>query len=132
MTKTLYSTPPSSVLGQAMLDAWLCGDRLRLTKNLRDVSSFPVPSALTTERERLETLKTIAHEMTRTPDLFASRSDDPRIGSWISLLDHLANSGVPVQLNRAEGGSDPERRAASGRSHLAREPRFAVNQTLEA
>ncbi len=86
-----YELYPSRLLGRAMLDAWLCGDRLQLSKKLRDVRSFRWQFADSIERERLEVLKAIACGMTLSSDLFATRSIDPRLGSWINLLDHLAN-----------------------------------------
>lgn len=88
-----YDPCPSRILGQAMLDAWLCGDRPRLSRKLQDARSFPFPVALGVERDRLEVLKALASEMSLSDNLFASRAADPRLGSWIDLLDHLASSG---------------------------------------
>lgn len=95
-TNSDYDPCPSRLLGQAMLDAWLCGDRPRLSRKLRDARSFPLPFTGDIERERLEVLKTMASEMTLTDNLFAPRTVDPRLGSWIDMLDHLARSASPV------------------------------------
>jgi hypothetical protein len=93
MTATPHYNPcPSRLLGRAMLDAWLCGDESRLSQKLEDVRSFRIHSAGNAEQERLEVLKTMAYQMALSSDLFAPRTVDPRLGSWIDLLDHLANS----------------------------------------
>jgi hypothetical protein len=73
-----------------MLDAWLCGDQSRLSQKLEDVRSFH--SAGRTEQDRFEVLRTMACQMALSSNLFAPRNVDPRLGSWIDLLDHLANS----------------------------------------
>ncbi|MGA2714384.1 MAG: hypothetical protein ABSG41_14850 [Bryobacteraceae bacterium] len=87
-----YNPCPSRLLGRAMLDAWLCGDQSRLSQKLEDVRSFRIHSAGIAEQDRLEVLKTMAYQMALSSDLFAPRSSDPRLGSWIDLLDHLATS----------------------------------------
>lgn len=79
-----------------MLDAWLCGDQPRLSQKLEDVRSFRTHSAAGTEQDRIQVLKTMAYQMALSPDLFAPRTVDPRLGSWIDLLDHLANSGADM------------------------------------
>jgi len=121
MTKPEFHPQSSRSLGRAMLDAWLCGDRPRLSQNLRAVNSMPIRSADAAETDRLETLKAIAERMWLVPDLAASRAEDPRIGSWLSLLDHLASSD----------SFDAERGAAAISHHLTFKPGFAVHQALK-
>jgi hypothetical protein len=93
---SVYNPCPSRLLGRAMLDAWLCGDQSRLSQKLEDVRSFRIHSAAGAEQDRLEVLKTMACEMALSSNLFAPRTIDPRLGSWIDLLDHLANSDTEM------------------------------------
>ena len=121
MTKPAYDLRPSRLLGREMLDAWLCGDCLRLSQNLREVCALPMPLVNSAERDRLETLKAIAQRMRLTADLAASRAEDPRIGSWISLLDHLAGSD----------SYDSERGAPAVGQHFAFETGLAVHEAIK-
>lgn len=42
------------------------------------------------EGDRVELLKSIALRMKESPDLFATRSESPRVGIWFDLLHHLS------------------------------------------
>ena len=92
----VYNPCPSRLLGRAMLDAWLCGDQSRLSQKLEDVRSFRIHAAGGAEQDRLEVLRTMACQMALSSNLFAPRTVDPRLGSWIDLLDHLANSDAEM------------------------------------
>lgn len=111
----------ASLLGRQVLDAWLCGDRVQLSRNLKEVNAMPIQLTDSAERDRLETLKAIAERMWSIPDSAVSRAQDPRIGSWLNLLDHLAGAD----------GFDSERGAAAVGHHLAFKPRLAVHQAFK-
>jgi hypothetical protein len=80
----------SQMLATILLDAWLSGDRYRLSGELDRMAALrrlPVDGA---ESDRMEILTSIAGEMQAYPDLFAPRTASARIGVWMDLLNHLS------------------------------------------
>jgi hypothetical protein len=72
-----------------LLDAWLSGDRYRLSGELDRMAALPLPGD-GAECDRMEILTSIACEMQAHADLFAPRTATARIGVWMDLLDHLS------------------------------------------
>jgi hypothetical protein len=78
-----------------LLDVWLSGDHARLRQELDRVSrdsliSCDLISRDEDEDDRVELLKSIAMRMKESPDLFATRGENPRVGVWFDLLHHLS------------------------------------------
>ena len=89
MVSSLY-TCPSSVLAKSLLDVWLSGDHARLRQELDHVSRVSLISSDEDEDDRVELVKSIAMRMKESPDLFATRGENPRVGIWFDLLNHLS------------------------------------------
>lgn len=95
MVSSLY-TCPASVLAKSLLDVWLSGDHRRLRVELENVERMAVPVSSDDEWDRVELLKSIAGRMRESSDLFATRAESPRIGTWFDLLRHLSVDGSLV------------------------------------
>jgi hypothetical protein len=89
-------TPPandscsSQALATTLLDAWLSGDRYRLSWELDRIAALPQLPGDGAERDRMEILTSIVSEMQAQADLFVPRSVNARIGAWMALLDHFS------------------------------------------
>lgn len=83
-------TCSSQVLAATLLDAWLSGDRYRLTWVLEQMSALPQLPGDGAECDRMEILTSIAGEMRAHSDLFTLRAANPRVGAWMNLLDHFS------------------------------------------
>lgn len=86
-------TCPAAALAKSLLDVWLSGDHARLRQKLDHVSHFSLSCEDEDEDDRVELLKSIAMRMKESPDLFATRTESPRVGIWFDLLHHLS---VPI------------------------------------
>jgi hypothetical protein len=89
MVSSFY-TCPAAALAKSLLDVWLSGDHARLRQELDRVSGASLISSDEDEDDRVELLKSIAMRMKESPDLFASRGENPRVGTWFDLLHHLS------------------------------------------
>ena len=89
----LSYTCPATALAKSILDVWLSGDQRRLRLELDSVErmSLPVDSD-----DRCELLKSIAGKMQQSPDLYASRTESPRVGTWLDLLHHLSGESTLI------------------------------------
>ena len=76
-------------LAEALLRAWIRGDRLELENEIHHTSTAREP-ANGGDDERLELLKAVAERMLLLPDLFAFRDADPQLDLCLNLLLHLA------------------------------------------
>ncbi|HUI55986.1 MAG TPA: hypothetical protein VLY04_13515 [Bryobacteraceae bacterium] len=90
---TFESVAPSVAVrqAQALLKAWVCGDLPKLQAELDRSVFLSLVADEDTGDEQLELLKTIAFQMKTSPDLFAERAQDPRLGVCVDLLMHLAS-----------------------------------------
>jgi hypothetical protein len=89
MVSCLY-TCPAAALAKSLLDVWLSGDHARLRRELDHVSRVTRVADNEDEDDRVELLRSIAVRMKESPDLFAARAENPRIGIWFDLLHHLS------------------------------------------
>lgn len=89
-------TCPATTLAKSLLDVWLSGDQRRLRLELRNVGQISLLSGSEDSCDRFELLKSIAGRMRESPDLFASRSESPRLGTWFDLLHHLSGQSTFV------------------------------------
>jgi len=92
MVSSLY-TCPAAALAKSLLDVWLSGDHARLRQELDHVSRVSLIFNDEDEDDRVELLKSIAMRMKESPDLFATRTESPRVGVWFDLLHHLSADG---------------------------------------
>jgi hypothetical protein len=91
----------SQLLAATLLDAWLSGDRYRLSWELARMAVLPQSPGDGAECDRMDVLIGIACEMQAHADLLAPRTRSARIGVWIDLLDHLSGRGNPFRTERA-------------------------------
>ena len=93
-------------LAEALLRAWIRGDRLELENEIHHASTAREP-ANGAEDEKLELLKSVAERMLLLPNLFASRDADPQLDLCLDLLVHLAacqaTPCAPAPLARQAG-----------------------------
>jgi len=89
----MQTSSPSLAERQAqdLLRAWVCGDLPRLLAELDRSTFIPLSADGRRESEQLELLKSVACQMRCSPDLYAERSTDPRLGLCVDLLMHLAS-----------------------------------------
>jgi hypothetical protein len=86
MTMTQASLSPSSYQAQAILRAWMAGDRGQLNKQLAYASDFPSEISDTAEQERMELLTEIAKQWQMTPGRIPGEHES----LYTTLLQHLA------------------------------------------
>lgn len=80
----------STVLAQLLLDAWLSGDRAELSLRIDQIGHAALLDDNAVETDRVDMLKALAIRMRSASDLFGDRSANPKLGSWIELLDHFS------------------------------------------
>jgi hypothetical protein len=91
MELLLCNNPCSSqLLASTLLDAWLSGDRYRLSWELQRLAALPRMQDDSAECDRMEILTGIAHEMRGHADLFVPRTASAPVGVWMDLLSHLS------------------------------------------
>jgi hypothetical protein len=83
---------PAAALAKSLLDVWLSGDRYRLRLELERISLTQDLPATSDESDRIELLKSLARRMRESSELLTPRSDSPRVGIWLDLLNHLSAS----------------------------------------
>ena len=89
-TEIKHAPCSPAMLAGTILDAWLCGDRLRLTAELDRTLRLSPSESRDVESDQMEILKTIAGRMRCGTNLFVPRSSNPRIGLWVDLLQHIS------------------------------------------
>src|ERR1035438_6852782 len=76
---------------QELLRAWVCGDLRRLQDELQRSTFLWRASDRHPDSEQLELLKSVAIQMQCSPDLYAERATDPKLGLCVDLLMHMAS-----------------------------------------
>ena len=65
-------------------------------QELEHVTRMPRVLGWDDEADRIELLRSLALRMKNSSDLFAPRSESPRAGIWLDMLDYLSDAkGVP-------------------------------------
>ena len=85
-------TRAAATLAKSLLELWLSGDQLRLRRELEHLTRMPRLPGRDDEADRIELLRSLAWRMKEASDLFAPRSESPRAGTWLDMLDHLSDS----------------------------------------
>jgi len=76
-------------LAEALLRAWIRGDRLEVENEIYRSSAARQPTS-GGDDEKLDLLKAVAERMSLLPDLFAPCDADPQLDLCLNLLLHLA------------------------------------------
>ena len=122
----------AAVMARSLLELWRSGDQPRLLSELEHVSLAPEPAEQNDESDRIDLLKCMAWRMKEAADLFAPRSESPRIGIWLDLLDHLSASvSSEVHGSGANQRFDLYSAPSIPRYQTPDESPFAVHQAIE-
>jgi hypothetical protein len=89
--RVLQPRDSSRLRAARLLDAWVSGDRRRLTRELSDLAA-PGSGCEGGETNdgREELLLCVVRQMRSEPDLYASRAEKLHLGVWLDLLAHLS------------------------------------------